>query len=73
MTEWVGYMAMFFLVISFIPRQIKLIRWMNLVACLFFVAYGVLLGWKWPLILSNGMIAAIHVYHLLVPGQPGRN
>lgn len=63
--ETVGYIAMAFLVISFIPKQIRTIRIINFVGCVFFVLYGVLLGWKWPLIISNGLIAIIQLYHLL--------
>lgn len=64
-TEIFGYLAMTMLVISFIPKQLKLIRILNLIGCVFFVIYGALLGWKWPIIISNGLIAAIQAYHLL--------
>ena len=64
-TEVFGYMAMALLVISFIPRQLKLIRVLNLVGCIFFVIYGIMLGWKWPIIISNGLIALIQAYHLI--------
>ena len=63
--EIIGYFAMTFLVLSFIPKQVKLIRIINLIGCLFFVAYGILLGWKFPIIISNGLVAVIQVYHLL--------
>ena len=63
--EIVGYFAMTFLVLSFIPKQIKPIRIINFIGCVLFVVYGVLLGWKWPLIVSNGLIAVIQVYHLI--------
>lgn len=63
--EIVGYFAMTFLVLSFIPKQVRRIRIINFIGCVLFVAYGVLLGWKWPLIVSNGLIAVIQVYHLI--------
>lgn len=63
-TELIGYLAMAFLVISFIPKQLKTIRIINFIGCLFFVIYGIMLGWKWPLIISNGLIAVIQLYHL---------
>ncbi len=62
--ELIGYIAMAVLVISFIPKNMQWIRIINLVGCLFFVAYGILLGWKFPLIISNGLIAIIQIYHL---------
>lgn len=63
-TEIVGYMATVFLVISFLPRNVRSIRIINFFACLVFVVYGVLLGLKWPIIISNGLIALIQLYHL---------
>jgi hypothetical protein len=62
--EIFGYVAMILLVISFLPKKIYTIRAINFVACVLFVVYGILLGWKWPLIISNGLIACIQVYHL---------
>lgn len=64
-TEIVGYFAMTLLVISFLPKNIITIRAINMIGCLCFVLYGIMLGWKWPLIFSNGLIAIIQAYHLL--------
>ncbi len=63
-TEIIGYLAMAMLVISFIPKQLNLIRALNLTGCILFVIYGILLGWKWPIVISNGLIAVIQVYYL---------
>jgi len=60
---------MFLLVISFIPKKLSLIRVINMVGCLFFVLYGILLGWKWPIIISNGLIACIQFYHLFLTNK----
>ncbi len=62
--EIVGYFAMTFLVLSFIPKQIVRIRVINLIGCLFFVAYGILLQ-AWPVAISNGFVAIIQIYHLI--------
>ncbi len=62
--ETTGYIATILLVISFLPRNIKYIRAINFIACLVFVTYGILLGLKWPIIISNGLIAIIQLYHL---------
>ncbi len=64
-TEIIGYVATVILVLSFLPRKIKYIRAINLVACIAFVLYGVLLGNKWPIILSNGIIVLIQLYYLM--------
>lgn len=63
--EMVGYLAMAILVISFIPGNLRWVRIINFVGCVLFVIYGILLGWKYPLIISNGIIALIQCYHLL--------
>lgn len=63
-TNIVGYLAMTLLVISFIPKQIRTVRVINLIACMFFVVYGVFLGWAWPIIISNVAVCCVQVYHL---------
>lgn len=63
--EMVGYVAMAILVVSFIPRELRWVRIINFMGCVLFVIYGILLGWKYPLIISNGIIAIIQCYHLL--------
>ena len=60
----IGYTAMTLLVVSFIPKKIKVVRTINLIACMFFVAYGVLLGWAWPIIISNLAVCGVQIYHL---------
>lgn len=63
-TEIIGYVAMTFLVVSFIPKQIRKVRMINLIACVIFIAYGVMLGMKWPIVISNGLVGIIQMYHL---------
>ncbi|CAK7013678.1 MAG: hypothetical protein PETM_00527 [Petrimonas sp.] len=63
-TEIFGYLAMIFLVVSFLPEQVKKVRMINFVACALFIVYGVLLGFKWPLIISNSVVCIIQIYHL---------
>ncbi|MDO5663934.1 MAG: uroporphyrinogen decarboxylase [Bacteroidia bacterium] len=65
-TELIGYLAMAFLVISFIPKQVRKVRTINLFACTFFIIYGIMLGLKWPIIISNAMVAIIQMYHLFL-------
>ncbi|MBF6628737.1 MAG: uroporphyrinogen decarboxylase [Proteiniphilum sp.] len=63
-TEIFGYLAMTFLVVSFLPTQMRKVRMINLIACALFIVYGVLLGLKWPLIISNAVVCIIQIYHL---------
>lgn len=67
--EMIGYLATVFLVVSFLPRSTKYIRSINFIACVIFVFYGFLLGNKWPIIISNGVIAIIQLYHLFFLGR----
>ncbi|MBP8903471.1 MAG: YgjV family protein [Paludibacteraceae bacterium] len=62
----IGYIAMTLLVISFIPKKMKVVRVINLIACMFFLVYGILLGWAWPIIISNIAVCCVQVYHLFI-------
>lgn len=61
-----GYIAMSLLVVSFIPKNMKVVRIINLIAYMFFVGYGILLGWTWPIIISNMAVCCVQVYHLFI-------
>lgn len=71
--ETIGYIATVLLVISFLPRKLVHIRAINFLACLAFIVYGFLLGLKWPLIISNGLIAVIQLYHLFLKRPADNN
>lgn len=61
-----GYLAMTLLIISVIPKRLKMVRIINLFASTFFVIYGILLGWAWPIIISNLAVCSIQIYHLFM-------
>ncbi len=63
--EWIGYLASFFLLLSFLMRNLTTLRYINSLGCLFFVAYGLLLD-SWPLIITNGAIVLINIYYLFI-------
>ena len=63
--EWVGYLASFFLLLSFLMRNITTLRYINSLGCLLFVAYGLLLN-AWPLVVTNGAIVLINMYYLFI-------
>jgi uncharacterized protein with PQ loop repeat len=63
-TEIIGYIAMTLLIISFIPKQMRIVRAINLCACLTFVVYGIFLDMAMPLIISNAIVSMIQIYHL---------
>ncbi|MCZ2084709.1 MULTISPECIES: uroporphyrinogen decarboxylase [unclassified Kaistella] len=64
-TNYIGYAASIFVVISFALKDIKKIRILNLIGCAFFVLYGVFNGYLWPVIIPNGILCFIQVYHLI--------
>ncbi|APU67255.1 YgjV family protein [Christiangramia flava] len=65
LTEWIGYLASFFVMISFFMRNIITLRYVNSVGCSFFIAYGILLG-SWPVIITNVAILAVNFYYLFI-------
>ncbi|MCA6067106.1 uroporphyrinogen decarboxylase [Chryseobacterium sp. RG1] len=63
---YVGYSASLFIVLSFILKDIRKIRIVNMIGCICFVIYGIFSGMLWPVIIPNGLICFIQIYHLLV-------
>jgi len=63
--EWVGYFAMVTLMVSFLMKDIKNLRYINTVGCISFVVYGVMLG-SYPVIITNAFIALVNMYYLFV-------
>lgn len=62
---YIGYMASALIIISFAMRNLKLLRWINLLGCALFVIYGVQ-QWDWPIIITNAAIVCINVYYLFI-------
>ncbi len=64
-TNYVGYAASVFVVLSFILKDIQKIRVVNLVGCILFVLYGIYSNFLWPIIIPNGILCLIQAYHLI--------
>ncbi|GGP03531.1 uroporphyrinogen decarboxylase [Cloacibacterium rupense] len=64
-SEYVGYLASIFVILSFMLKDLKKIRIVNLVGCIAFVVYGVFSGMLWPVIIPNAILSVIQVYHLI--------
>ncbi|WP_294286961.1 uroporphyrinogen decarboxylase [uncultured Chryseobacterium sp.] len=62
---YIGYSASLFIVLSFILKDIRKIRIVNMIGCICFVIYGIYSGMLWPVIIPNGLICLIQIYHLL--------
>lgn len=65
-TEWVGYVAMLALLISFMMKDLKKLRIINSVGCGLFVVYGFMLATSWPIVITNVAIICINIYYLFV-------
>ena len=65
-TTYIGYSASVFIVLSFILKDVRKIRIVNMIGCICFVIYGVLSVEKlWPVIIPNAIICIVQVYHLM--------
>lgn len=63
-TDLMGYLASILLMISFTLKNIKTLRIVNTAGCACFVAYGFMLATAWPIVITNGFIVLINLYHL---------
>jgi hypothetical protein len=64
--EYVGYAASFFVLLSFLMKRMLQLRLVNIVGCLFFIAYGFLLpDISWPIIITNAAIVSVNLFYLL--------
>lgn len=64
-TEWVGYLAMATLLVSFMMKDVTKLRIINTIGCAFFVIYGFLLETAWPIVITNAAIICINLYYLI--------
>lgn len=63
--SYIGYGASFFVVLSFILKDLKKVRIVNLIGCILFVIYGVYNDMLWPIIIPNTILVFIQAYHLI--------
>ncbi|MDT8411098.1 MAG: uroporphyrinogen decarboxylase [Vicingaceae bacterium] len=63
-TEFIGYLASFLVLFSFLMKKMRSLRIINTLGCTLFVAYGFLLDFSWPIIITNVAIIIINIYYL---------
>ncbi|MGC6430068.1 MAG: uroporphyrinogen decarboxylase [Jejuia sp.] len=64
--EWLGYMAMATVLVSFLMKSIIKLRIVNGIGALLFIAYGFLLQpVSKPIIITNVAILVINILHVL--------
>ena len=61
--EICGFIATVLVFVSFLPTDIKLIRWMNLFGSIFFIIYGFNVGAIWNGLTKLGLFF-VQTYHL---------
>jgi len=66
LADWVGYLAMLTLLISFMMKNVNTLRKVNSLGAIFFIIYGVMLNNSWPIIITNASIFLINCYYLFL-------
>ena len=63
--NYIGYAASVFIVLSFVWKDLKKVRLVNLIGCICFVLYG-FFGETvlWPIIIPNAILCGIQMYYL---------
>lgn len=63
--EWIGYLAMGLLMLSFIRKDLVKLRIWNSFGCAVFVVYGVFID-SYPIIITNIFILCVNLYYLFL-------
>lgn len=73
MADYIGYLASFFIVGGFLLKDLRAIRFINLLGCICFVIYGIFLKdytnfsqWLLPVIIPNAILAFVQIYKLSI-------
>lgn len=61
--EIIGYVASVVTAFSLTMKNIRRLRWWNLLGAAFFSAYGALIG-AWPVFALNGFVVLVDIYYL---------
>ena len=76
MAEYIGYLASFFIVGGFLLKDLKTIRFINMLGCICFVIYGIFLKdykdinqWLLPVIIPNALLALVQIYQLSIKSK----
>lgn len=62
--EWIGYLALLGVLISFLMKDIRKLRLINTAGCVLFTVYGFLLDISWPIVITNVSIVIINLFYL---------
>ena len=65
LNDIIGYLAMGFVLVSFMMKQVKMLRIINTIGCALFIVHGFLLiPVNWPIVATNVAIVLINIYYL---------
>lgn len=64
MAEVVGIIATLFVLVSFLFKNLTVVRYVNILACIAFIVYGLMIS-AWSVWIGNAAIAVIHVVYLI--------
>lgn len=62
--EIIGLIASIFVLVSFIPKEIKWIRCVNIIGCIVWIIYGILSG-ALSVWIMNLLVMIVHLFHLV--------
>lgn len=68
MINWIGWVATGVFAVSYFCRQPKMLRMVQAIAALMWVAYGFLIG-AMPVVVANVIVALAAVYSSFAPGR----
>lgn len=63
--DWLGYLAMAILLISFTLKNVRTLRIVNSIGCVCFAIWGGLIE-EWPVVITNVSIFLINFYYLFI-------
>ncbi len=63
-TEYIGYFASFFVLLSFLMKKMLTLRIVSIIGCLFFIFYGILLG-SIPVVITNASIVVVNAWFIV--------
>ena len=64
MTDLIGLIGGLTVIVSLMAKDIFVLRTLNTIACVWFIAYGMLIS-SMPIIFTNIVIIGINVYYLV--------
>ncbi len=65
-TKYVSYLASIFVLGSFLMKDVRKLRLLNSLGCLFFIYYGIRLNNDFAIIATNLGILSLNIYYLFI-------